>query len=269
MSLLGAVPDMINGQQSLTTLFGLLENTSEQPYTGRRSIEFDGSVRAENVSFSYHADGGPPLLCDVSFRVETGQRMCITGSNGAGKSTLLMLLLGFYRPQQGMLYAGGISYEDLDMRSLRRGIGTVMQTPLLFTGSVRDNIAYGSPHADDSEIEEAARAALAHEFIVALDDGYATEVGDEAHRLSGGQRQRIGIARALLGKPKMLILDEPTTYLDRHSVTELIERLSKLPFAPAIVTVTHDAQLLRGTDYSYHIEDGCMRPTEQDRTRVA
>ena len=160
-------------------------------------------------------------------------------------------------------------YEELDIAALRRAIGTVMQTPLMFTGTVRDNIAYGTPGVNDAQIEEAARAALAHDFITELNDGYDTQVGDEAQRLSGGQRQRISIARALLRKPKLLVLDEPTTYLDREAVTQLIKAMAQLPYAPAILTVTHDLQLLRDTDEAYHLEAGVLQRLEPADTRVA
>jgi len=266
MTLLGAIPDLIDGHQSLTTLFGLLETDAERPYDGREVIEFHGHIRAENVSFSY---GETPVLRDVSLRIEPGRRVCVTGANGAGKSTLLMLLLGFYRPGKGMMYADDTPYEKLDIAALRRAIGTVMQTPLMFTGTVRDNIAYGTPGVDDAQIEEAARAALAHDFITELGDGYDTQVGDEAQRLSGGQRQRISIARALLRKPKLLVLDEPTTYLDREAVTQLIKSMAQLPYSPAILTVTHDLQLLRDTDEAYHLEAGVLQRLEPADTRVA
>jgi ATP-binding cassette subfamily B protein len=266
MTVLGAIPDVIDGHQSLTTLFGLLEADAELPYSGRGAIEFSGRIRAENLSFAY---GESPVLRDVSLRIEPAHNVCVTGANGTGKSTLLMLLLGFYRPDRGCLYADGVPYDDLDVAALRRSIGTVTQTPLLFTGSVRDNIAYGSPGASDADVEEAAKAALAHDFITELPEGYRTEVGDEAQRLSGGQRQRLSIARALLRRPKLLVLDEPTTYLDRETVSRLIESMAALPYAPAILTVTHDLQLLRDTDEAYHLEAGVLQRLDPSETRVA
>ena len=140
---------------------------------------------------------------------------------------------------------------------------------MLFSGTVRDNIAYGTPAVDDAQIEAAARAALAHGFISELKDSYNTEIGDEAQRLSGGQRQRISIARALLRNPKLLVLDEPTTYLDRGSVNELIESMEQLPNSPAVLIVTHDLQLLRHTDESYHLAAGVLQRLAPADTQVA
>jgi ABC-type bacteriocin/lantibiotic exporter with double-glycine peptidase domain len=121
----------------------------------------------------------------------------------------------------------------------------------------------------DADIEEAARAALAHDFILELPEGYQTEVGDEAQRLSGGQRQRLSIARALLRRPKLLVLDEPTTYIDRETVLQLMVSMSALPYAPAILTVTHDIQLLRDTDEAYHLDAGVLQRIDPSQTRVA
>jgi ABC-type multidrug transport system fused ATPase/permease subunit len=266
MTVMGAIPNMIDGHQSLTTLFGLLEPEVSQPYRGKTETDFHGAIRFEDVCFSY---GEKPVLRGVSLRLEPGRRVCITGANGAGKSTLLMLLLGFYRPDSGAVYAGGKPYDEVDVQALRRRIGTVTQNPLLFAGSVRENISYGTPDAGLEQIEEAARAALAHDFIESMADGYETEVGGEAHRLSGGQRQRISIARALLRKPELLVLDEPTTYLDREAVSGLIESMSRLANSPTVLIVTHDHQLLRDADEAYHLEDGMLARARPADTRVA
>ena len=128
--------------------------------------------------------------------------MALIGANGSGKSTILHLILGFYRPNQGLLYCDGRPYDEVDLSSLRRGIGFVAQNPAFLSGSIRENISYGMPEASLEQIRHAAGLALADEFISRLPDGYDTQIGDDGVRLSGGQRQRIAIARALLREPK-------------------------------------------------------------------
>jgi ABC-type bacteriocin/lantibiotic exporter with double-glycine peptidase domain len=164
--------------------------------------------------------------------------------------------VGLYRPQQGRVLADGVPLDELDMADLRRQIGVVLQDPVLFPGTVRENIAYARRDATHAEVVAAAEAATASNFIDRLPAGYDTPVGDEGVGLSGGQRQRLAIARALLGQPALLLLDEPTTYLDEASVTALMAKLDRLPRAPSVLIVTHDPQAAAHAERTIELRDG-------------
>jgi len=181
-----------------------------------------GRIEFENVSFRYPT--GEQALRSLSFTVEPGEVVALVGHSGAGKSTLVDLLLRFYTPQQGIIRIDGYDLNRVQLDSLRQQIAVVSQQTVLFVGTVAENIAYGKPDASMAEIEAAARAAHAHEFIERLPNGYQTLIGDRGVRLSGGESQRIAIARALLRNPRILILDEATAALDPVS-ERMIQRV--------------------------------------------
>ncbi len=181
-----------------------------------------GLIEFRNVSFRYPT--GEQALRNVSFTIAPGEVVALVGHSGAGKSTLVDLLLRFYTPQQGTIHIDGYELSCVRLESLRQQIGVVPQQTVLFVGTVAENIAYGKPDATQEEIETAARAAHAHEFIERLPDGYQTLIGDRGVRLSGGESQRIAIARALLRNPRILILDEATAALDPIS-ERMIQRV--------------------------------------------
>jgi ATP-binding cassette subfamily B protein len=172
-----------------------------------------GQVAFEDVSFSY-AKGGEPVLNSVSFTATPGQVVALLGATGSGKSTLINLIPRFYDANSGRVTVDGVDVKDVTLESLRKHIGIALQEPVLFSGLIRDNIKYGRPDATYEEVVEAAKAAQAHEFILSLPKGYDTEVGERGVGLSGGQKQRISIARAILVKPKILILDDSTSSVD-------------------------------------------------------
>ncbi|MEN3001042.1 MAG: ABC transporter ATP-binding protein [Armatimonadota bacterium] len=181
-----------------------------------------GRIEFENVSFRYPT--GEQALRNLSFTIEPGEVVALVGHSGAGKSTLVDLLLRFYTPQQGVIRIDGYDLSRVQLESLRQQIGVVPQQTVLFVGTIAENIAYGKPNASMEEIEAAARAAHAHEFIERLPEGYHTLLGDKGVRLSGGESQRIAIARALLRDPRILILDEATAALDPVS-ERMIQRV--------------------------------------------
>jgi ATP-binding cassette subfamily B protein/subfamily B ATP-binding cassette protein MsbA len=205
----------------------------------------------------------------VSLRIEPGEHAALFGPNGAGKSTVVSLILGLYRPQDGHLAADGVPYGEVDVRGLRRQIGVVLQDPVIFPGTIAGNIAYGRPDATEAEIRAAAELATAAAFIDTLPDGYETQVGDEGGLLSGGQRQRIAIARALIARPALLILDEPTTYLDDRSITRLFHNLLHLEGAPSVLVISHDLEVVRKMDTVHHLRDGALVRTERHREPAA
>jgi ATP-binding cassette, subfamily B, bacterial len=216
------------------------------------SVEDDGSedsgwrahgrLDVRGVSFRYPG-ADEPLIEQLTFGADPGQLVVLSGPSGAGKSTITKLLLRFYDPTAGQITLDGVDLRHLSLRTLRENVTLLHQDSQLFAGSVRDNIAYGRPSATPEEITRAAYAADAHDFILALPEGYDTDVGHRGRLLSGGQRQRVAIARALLRNTPILVLDEPTTGLDRASVTRIMEPLRRLMAGRTTVLITHDPHL--------------------------
>jgi ATP-binding cassette subfamily B multidrug efflux pump len=190
--------------------------------------KISGRVAFENVGFSYHDDGGDPVLRDVSFTAEPGETVAILGSTGSGKSSLINLIPRFYDATSGRVTVDGVDVRDLDMKTLRNRIGISLQDVILFSGTIRENIRYGRPDATEDEVVRAAKAAQAHDFITGFPDGYDTMVGQRGVNLSGGQKQRIAIARALLMKPSILILDDSTSAVDVETETKIEAALEEL-----------------------------------------
>ncbi len=208
-----------------------------------------GAVELDDVWFGYDAT---PALKGVTLHVAPGERVALVGASGAGKSTVARMLLRFGDPDSGAVRLDGHDLRDLELASLRRSVALLLQETLVLHGSVRENIAYARPEATDAEIEAAARAAGAHEFIEALPDGYDTDLGERGRRLSGGQRQRIAIARALLADAPVLVLDEPTTGLD----AELTSSLAGLMRDRTALVISHDLLLTRDADLILVLDDG-------------
>ena len=208
-----------------------------------------GAIELDDVWFSYDHD---PALRGVTLRVAPGERVALVGASGAGKSTIARMLLRWGDPDAGVVRLDGHDLRELELASLRRNVALLLQETLVLHGSVRDNIGYARPDARGAEIEAAARAAGAHEFIAALPDGYDTELGERGRRLSGGQRQRIAIARALLADAPVLVLDEPTTGLD----AELAASLGDLMRDRTTLVISHDLVLTRDADLIVVIDEG-------------
>jgi ATP-binding cassette, subfamily B, multidrug efflux pump len=186
-----------------------------------------GLVRFENVSFRYFG-GGDPVLKNVSFEAEPGERVALLGATGSGKTTIINLLPRFYDPTEGRITIDGYDLRDVTLDSLRSQTGIVLQETTLFTGSIRENIAFGKTDATEDEIIAAAKAAQAHDFILSFPEGYDTPVGERGTTLSGGQKQRVAIARALLLDPRLLILDDATASVDLTTESRIQVALDKL-----------------------------------------
>lgn len=196
-----------------------------------------GRLRFEDVTFGYVPN--QPVLSNVMLEIAPGERVALVGPTGAGKTTLVSLIPRFYDPVAGSVFLDGHDLRELRLRSLREQISIVLQESILFSGSVRDNIAYGRPEASDEEVEAAAMAAHAHEFIVELPEGYDSPVGERGVTLSGGQRQRIAIARALLRDSPILILDEPTSSVDKQSEATIMDALRTLVQGRTVIIIAH------------------------------
>jgi subfamily B ATP-binding cassette protein MsbA len=248
----------------------------------------NGEVRFEDVTFDYHDDSDEsrisleeepteadelkalerrrlqlldeprrrPVLSDLSFTVSPGDRVALVGPSGSGKTTLVSLLPRLYDAAAGRIMIDGVDVRDYKLRALRAAIGIVQQDSFLFSGSVRDNLAYGRVNATDDEVIAAAQAANAHEFIMALPGGYEARLGERGVNLSGGQRQRLSIARALLKDPRILILDEATSALDSHSEALVQEALERLMRGRTCFIIAHRLSTVRNVDRILVIQSG-------------
>ena len=202
-------------------------------------------LEVEHISKSF---GGTEVLKDISFSLEKSQVLSIIGSSGSGKTTICSLLPRFYDVTGGRITIDGKDVRKLTLQSLREQIGLVQQDVYLFCGSIKENIAYGKPGASMKEIEEAARKANIHDFIMELPDGYDTFVGERGTRLSGGQKQRISIARVFLKNPSILILDEATSALDNESERWIQKSLEELAKNRTTITIAHRLSTIRNAD---------------------
>jgi ABC-type multidrug transport system fused ATPase/permease subunit len=246
-------------QQSFTAarrVFEVLDTPSEVQNRPRAlaPARLSGRMRFEKVSFGYHPETA--VLREVSFAVEPGQVIGIFGMTGAGKTTLLGLLPRFYDPQAGRVLADGQDLRDLDLDAYRRQIGIVYQESFLFSNTVAANIAFGNPHATPAQVEQAARVASAHEFILGLPHGYQTVLGESGVDLSGGQRQRLALARALLLEPPLLILDDPTASVDPKTEHEIVSALRHAMAGRTTFVVANRLSLLRRADVILVLEKG-------------
>ena len=213
-------------------------------------------VEFDHVSFAYTE--GTPVLSDVSFAVPRGATVALVGSSGSGKSTIADLIGGYYAPQSGTIRFGGVDIRSLRLHELRSHIGVVEQETLLFNDTVEANIAFGTPSATAADIEAAARAAQAHDFIAALPDGYATPLGENGGTLSGGQRQRVSIARALVRRPDLLILDEATSALDTEAEHALQLTLDNLLVGHTALVIAHRLSTVRRADLILVLDRGAV-----------
>lgn len=217
---------------------------------------FFGAVRFENVGFGY--DTGEDILKDISFTVQPGQQVAIVGASGSGKSTLLSLILRLYDPEVGRILIDGQDIREYTLNSLRQQISVVLQDSVLFAVSVRENIAYGKLECSHQEVEKAAKLADAHEFIMNLPQGYDTILGDRGGTLSGGQRQRIAIARAAIRQAPIVILDEPTTGLDKKSEYIVNSALNKLTEGRTTFIISHNLKAVENADIILYVEGGSI-----------
>jgi ATP-binding cassette, subfamily B, bacterial len=238
----------------------IAELLEERPTVGERSDaaalgRASGGVRFDGVRFRYPGVARP-AIDGLSFALEPGSTLALVGPSGAGKSTAAKLLLRFYDPEAGRVLVDGRDVRELSLRSLRENVAVLLQETLVLDGSIRDNIAYGRPGASEAEIVRAARDADAHEFIMALPDGYDTQVGQRGRRLSGGQRQRLAIARAMVRDAPILVLDEPTTGLDAESSRRVLDPLRRLMAGRTTIVISHNLMTARYADLVLVLDHG-------------
>ncbi|EEF60122.1 ABC transporter ATP-binding protein [Pedosphaera parvula] len=246
-------------QQSLTAskrVFEVLDTPIEVENNSNpvKPSRLKGNLVFDGVTFGYVPQ--TPVLKNLSFTAQSGQVIGIFGMTGAGKTSLLGLIPRFYDPQQGRILIDGMDLRDLDLDEYRRQIGIVYQESFLFSNTVAANIAFGSPYATQDQIEQAARAASAHDFIMALPKGYNTVLGESGADLSGGQRQRLALARALLLQPPILILDDPTASVDAKTEHEIVSALRHAMEGRTAFVVANRLSLLRRADRILVLEEG-------------
>jgi ABC-type multidrug transport system fused ATPase/permease subunit len=226
-----------------------------QSPTPRPLARARGGIEFDDVSFGY-PDTDRPALSGVSFKAAPGETVALVGASGAGKSTVAKLLLRFYDPAHGAVRLDGTDLRELALTDLRENVAVVLQETLVFHGTVRENVAYGRPTADDAEILAATRAADAHEFVNRLPEGYDTVVGQRGRLLSGGQRQRLAIARAMVRQAPVLILDEPTTGLDAESTRRIMEPIRLLMSGRTTIIISHNLLTVRDADQIVLLDQG-------------
>ncbi|MEB3321212.1 MAG: peptidase domain-containing ABC transporter, partial [Synechococcaceae cyanobacterium] len=219
-----------------------------------------GKVQFEALSFSF-TPSGPPVLREIDLTVEPHTFLGIAGQSGSGKSTLMKLLPRLYSPTSGRVLVDGYDIDKVELYSLRRQIGIVPQDPLLFSGTVGENIALTQPEATSEEIVRAARIACAHEFIMELPAGYSTPVGERGANLSGGQRQRIAIARTLLSNPKLLVMDEATSALDYETERRVCDNLIQSLGDCTVFFITHRLSTIRRAQKIVLLHQGAIVET--------
>jgi ABC-type multidrug transport system fused ATPase/permease subunit len=213
-----------------------------------------GNVQFEHVGFAY--PDGTTVLQDINFEAHPGQMIALVGLTGAGKTTLVSLIPRFYHPTSGRVLIDGVDVRDYRVRSLREKIAIVLQDPVLFSGTIADNLRYGRLDADAAELEAAARAAHAHEFISHLSKKYETEVAEAGGGLSGGERQRLSVARAILKNAPILILDEPTSSLDAISEEIVFAALRRLRIGRTTIVIAHRLSTVRDADCILVLDGG-------------
>ncbi len=245
------------GAMSANMIYGILDSNPNvtDPVEPKLIEGNNHALVLDSLSFHYHATH--PILTNISMRIPFGGTIALLGHNGSGKSTLIQLLCRHYDPVEGQITLGGVDLRDIALRDLRSRIALVSQSTELFNRTVLENIRYGVPDATEEEVHEAAKLAHAHQFITdALSDGYNTVVGTGGQKLSGGQRQRIALARAILRKPEILILDESTSQIDMASEIQIRETLETMKGTMTIIIITHREALIALADEVYTLQGG-------------
>ena len=216
--------------------------------------KISGDIEFKDLTFSYH--GRSPVYEGLSLAIKPGETLGIVGSTGAGKTTLMNLLMRLHDPQSGHVRLDGVDVKDLTLNCLRGSIALVSQNTTLFPGSVRENILYGRPDANQEELINSAEVAEAIEFIESLPDGWETDVGEDGHRLSGGQRQRLAIARAVLKDAPILVLDEATSNVDNETEAALQRSIEKLSINRTTIIIAHRLSTVRNADRIAVLDNG-------------
>ena len=241
---------------SVDVLAALKEEPEPQDKSSLKIKRLKGGIKFDNVSFAYADEKNVNVLKDISFDIQPGEHLALVSQSGGGKTTITNLLMRLYLPDSGQITIDDHDLREVSKQSLRHNIAMVFQDPSLFSGTIRENIAYSKPGATDEEVARAAKAANASEFIDKLDKGYDTEIGERGLKLSGGQKQRIAIARAILKDAPILILDEATSALDSRSEQLVQQALDRLMRGRTTIIIAHRLSTIAGVDRIMTLKGG-------------
>lgn len=244
-----------NGVTGFERFIEIMDTKPEKDKDNAKNIEkLNGNIEFENVSYGY--DGEKNVLKNISLKINQGQTFALVGSSGGGKTTICHLIPKFYTVKNGKIKIDGYDINDITADSLRKNIGIVQQDVYLFNSSIKENILYGRLDATDEEVIEAAKKANIHDYIVSLEDGYETQIGERGVKLSGGQKQRLSIARVFLKNPSILILDEATSALDNATETLIQNALNELCKGRTTIVVAHRLSTIKNADEIAVVSDG-------------
>ena len=250
------IPIIAKGLESVDSVGDILLCADiEQTGNKRKVKKISGNIEFKNVNFRFK-DADKPVINDLSLKINKGETVAFVGVSGAGKSTLLNLVIGFLKPQSGKIFIDDNDLDEIDLRSYRKHIAVVPQTPILFTGTLRDNITYGSDEIDEDFLKKVIAASNLEELVDSLPEGLDTMITEHGANLSGGQRQRVSIARAFIREPKLLILDEATSALDTISEKKIQESVDRLVKDRTTIIVAHRLSTIRNADKIAVIGDG-------------
>ncbi len=252
-NLLESTQQALAGAERVLTILDAPFEIADKP-DAKDIGKVDGSISFDHVDFSYQE--GSPVLKDVSFTCAPGKMLALVGPTGVGKTTLTQLISRFYEPNAGRILIDGKDITDVTLQSLRRNISPVLQDTFLFNGTIAENIGYAVPEATMEEIQAAAKAANIHEDILAMSEGYETQVGERGLRLSGGQKQRVAIARAILRKSPIIILDEATASVDVETEQQIQKAIAGIAGSRTIVAIAHRLSTIRNADMILVLEEG-------------
>jgi len=244
-------PDLAKAKGAAASIFSVIDRAPEinaNEGTGRTLENFVGKVNLHKITFVYPTRKETRVLKSFNLTIQPGETVALVGPSGSGKSTVIQLLERFYDPVKGTVFVDDVDIRDYDLKWYRKNIGLVSQEPILFSGTITENILFGKPEASMEEVENAAKMANAYDFIMQQPMAFSTKVGEKGTQLSGGQKQRIAIARAILKDPKILLLDEATSALDAESESLVQDALDKLMKGRTTIIIAHRLTTVRNAD---------------------
>jgi len=253
----GLAADAGKAQAAATVIFKLIDTVPDYDVNeGDVPEQINGEIELKHVQFTYPTRPDAPVFTDMNLAANRSKVLALVGQSGSGKSSVVSLVERFYDVDGGEVLVDGKNIKSIQLKWLRQQIGLVGQEPVLFSGTIGENISYGKPDASQEEIEAAAKSANAHNFIEGFPDGYNTEVGEKGTQLSGGQKQRIAIARAIIRNPKILLLDEATSALDTESEKVVQEALDNAMQGRTTIVIAHRLSTIRNADNIAVVESG-------------